>query len=95
MSEFLVTMRINLPVDFAPDRRASLLAAEAARAKELAADGVLVRVWRIPGQRANCGIWRAQDATALHEALISLPLWPWLDLDVSPLATHPNDPGGV
>ena len=32
------------------------------------------------------------DATALHEALSSLPLYPWMDIEVHALAVHPNDP---
>jgi muconolactone D-isomerase len=32
------------------------------------------------------------DATVLHEALSSLPLYPWMDINVHPLAVHPNDP---
>jgi muconolactone D-isomerase len=92
VTEYFVTMDVELPADLAPQRRTELLEAEARRAVELAAAGTLVRLWRIPGRRANCGIWRAGDATALHAALASLPLWPWLQIDVRPLADHPNDP---
>jgi muconolactone D-isomerase len=46
----------------------------------------------VPGRRANWGIWEAEDATALHAAIRSLPLFPWLEVDVIPLAAHPNDP---
>jgi muconolactone delta-isomerase len=28
----------------------------------------------------------------LHEALASLPLFPYLDIEVIPLSRHPNDP---
>jgi muconolactone D-isomerase len=31
-----------------------------------------------------------RDARA---AISSLPLWPWMDVTVHPLAEHPNDPG--
>jgi muconolactone D-isomerase len=51
-----------------------------------------VRLWRIPGRTANWGLWRANDATELHDALISLPCGP-MDIEVMPLARHPNDPG--
>ena len=50
------------------------------------------RLWRVPGRWANWGLWEAPDATALHEALNSLPLWPWMSIRVHPLARHPNDP---
>lgn len=90
--EFLVQITVNLPPD--DDRKAELIEAEAARARELAAAGIIGRLWRIPGGWANVGIWRAADATALHEAISSLPLYPWLEVRVTPLARHPSDPGG-
>jgi muconolactone D-isomerase len=91
--DFLVQIHVNLPPGTDPSRRDELIAAEAVRAKELAAAGAIFRLWRIPGQWSNVGIWRASDATELHEALSSLPLYPWLQVDVTPLANHPNDPG--
>lgn len=92
MSEFLVRIRNRWPVDGDTARRAELDAAEGARAAELAAEGVLVRLWRIPGRRENVGLWSAPDANALHAALSSLPFYPWLDIEVQPLADHSNDP---
>jgi muconolactone D-isomerase len=90
--EFLVRIKVNLPPD--DERKADLVAAEAERARELADAGIIERLWRIPGTWANAGIWRADDATALHEAISSLPLYPWLTVRVTPLARHPSDPGG-
>lgn len=91
--EFLVAIEIRLPEAMPDDERTRLVAAEAARAAELAAEGTLLRVWRVPGRRANRGLWEAPDATALHAALTSLPLWPYLEIEVQPLAAHPSDPG--
>ncbi len=86
--EFLVEMQINLPPDHDPAETARLRAAEAARAGELLDGGALVRIWRVPGRTANVGIWQAADATELHDLIFSLPLAPWMDITVSPLATH-------
>lgn len=88
--EFLVQIKVNLLPD--DSRKPELIAAEASRAGELAEVGIIERIWRIPGTWANVGIWRAADATALHEAISSLPLYPWLDVHVTPLAHHPSDP---
>jgi muconolactone D-isomerase len=88
--EFLVTIEIELPVD-SPD---DLLRREAERARELAGKGLLVRLWRLPGRRANVGLWSAADATELHEALASLPLFPYMSIRVEALARHPSDPQG-
>jgi muconolactone D-isomerase len=77
----------------APQRRDELVAAEAARGRELRAAGAIVRIWRIPGRTANAGIWSTPDATALHEALTSLPLFAWMSVHVTPLAVHPLEAG--
>jgi muconolactone D-isomerase len=87
--EWLVEITVQLPADLAEERRAELLRAELERGTALASAGVLRAIWRVPGRHANCGIWSAPDATALHAALVSLPLWPYLAVTVTPLATHP------
>lgn len=86
--EFLVRIEVDLPADLDPDRRASLVEAEAARGRELLAAGTIGRIWRVPGRQANVGIWRAADATELHAAISSLPLFKWMSVTVEPLATH-------
>lgn len=90
--EFLVRIEVHWPPDVDPDEFARLTSAERARARELVAEGRIRRLWRIPGQRANWGIWEAPDATALHEALSSLPLFPRASVEVHALAAHPSDP---
>lgn len=87
--EFLVQIHVRLPGDMDPDRRGDLLAAELERGLELRADGVIQRIWRVPGALRNVGIWSAPDAGALHAAIASLPCFPWLEADVTPLAQHP------
>ncbi len=95
MSEFLVKMVVTFDPHMPTDERERLRVAEARQARRLTAEGTLIRLWRIPGRRANWGIWSAEDATALHRALTSLPLWPWLAVDVHPLAEHENDPANA
>lgn len=89
--EFLVRAENRLPAEFPDERRGELRRAERARADELRAAGVLQRLWRVPGRAGWIGLFAAEDATALHDALASLPLWPWLDVVVEPLATHPQE----
>ena len=90
--EFLVHIEVRYPADGDPDELARLVAAERVRAPELAAEGRIRRLWRVPGQRANWGLWEAADATALDAALASLPLFKWLAIEVHPLGQHPSDP---
>jgi len=87
--EFLVEIEVDLPPQTAAPERARLAEAEARRGRELREAGTIVRIWRIPGRTANAGIWAADDATALHAAIASLPMFPYLRADVTPLATHP------
>jgi muconolactone D-isomerase len=86
--EFLVEVQTSLPADMDPDERAGLLKAEAEYAGDLVSKGVINRIWRVPGRTASKGIWVADDGTQLHKVLAGLPLYPWLDVKVTPLATH-------
>jgi muconolactone D-isomerase len=86
--EFLVEIKVAVPAEMPEPQREDLLARERERGQELRAAGTIVRIWRVPGQWANVGIWQAADATELHDAISSLPLFPWMSVDVAPLATH-------
>ena len=87
--EFLVEIQVTLPPTVTEAERVRLTDAEARRGRELQHAGTIVRIWRVPGRTANIGIWEAPDASALHDALASLPMFPHLRADVTPLATHP------
>lgn len=89
--EFLVHIEIGR-IEGDEDAQRELLQKEASRAKELATQGVLRSLWRVPGRRANWGIWVADDCDQLHAAISSLPLFPYLTVTVHPLARHPNAP---
>jgi muconolactone D-isomerase len=89
--EFLVRSENRLPPETAAERRAELRSAERARAMELREAGVLKRLWRVPGRNATVGLYEADDPAALHDALMSLPMSPWLDVHVEALATHPQE----
>jgi muconolactone D-isomerase len=89
--EFLVRFEVNAPESMAPKERERLRSLERARAAEFREQGVLKRLWRVPGRRAVIGLWDAADATALHEALASLPMFPWMDVTIEPLAMHPQE----
>jgi muconolactone D-isomerase len=87
--EFLVAIDVRLPERPSEDEIASLVEAERERGAELRKRGTIVRIWRIPGRMSNVGVWSAADATALHEAITSLPLSRWFQVQVTPLAVHP------
>ncbi|MFD6310751.1 muconolactone Delta-isomerase family protein [Streptomyces nigra] len=94
MKEFLVELTTTVPegTDQAvvDERRA----AEAVRARELTAQGHLLRLWRPVGELRSIGVWLADDEAELREKVLgSLPLWPWMTAVITPLQSHPNDPG--
>jgi muconolactone D-isomerase len=96
MQEFLVEMTTVIPEGTDPAEVSRRRAAEAVRARELAATGHLVRLWRPVGELRSIGIWRAADEAELHEKVLgTLPLRPWLTPAVTPLEPHPNDPGNA
>ena len=92
LEEFLVNSQFVGVENIPTEERADLLLRERARARELTEQGHLLRMWRIPGRRANWGLWAAQNATELHAILESLPYWPYMQIDVHPMARHPVDP---
>jgi muconolactone D-isomerase len=86
--EFLVQIRVNFPPDMPPEQLADLMDRETRRGMQLKAAGTIVRIWRIPGRRENVGIWQGADADSIHEAILSLPVFPWIGARVTALATH-------
>jgi muconolactone D-isomerase len=94
MREFLVEITTTIPEGTDPAEVDRRRAAEAVRAKELAATGNLGRLWRPVGESRSIGLWRADDEADLHENVLgTLPLRPWMTLTVTALQPHPNDPG--
>jgi len=94
--EYLVTMTTHVP-DGTPDQAvADVRAREAARSRELAAQGHLLRLWRpplLPGEWRTLGLFAAAGDGPLEQVLASMPLRVWRTDEVTPLAPHRNDPG--
>jgi 2-oxoglutarate dehydrogenase E2 component (dihydrolipoamide succinyltransferase) len=90
--EFLVRTSIATPPEMPAPQLDDLRRREAVRARELAAEGYVVRLWRVPGEWANWGLWDATDEDELAQALDSLPLRPFLQVEILRLEHHPSDP---
>jgi muconolactone D-isomerase len=94
LSEFLVEITTTVPDGTDPAEVDRRRAAEALRARELAATGHLLRLWRPVGEMRSIGLWQAADEADLREKVLgTLPLRPWMTLVVTALDSHPNDPG--
>jgi muconolactone D-isomerase len=87
---FHVRMDVHLPPDLDPAVRADLIARERTRAIELQQAGVWPGLWRIVGEYANYSIFDVDSNETLHDLLSSLPLFPYLRIQVTPLARHPS-----
>lgn len=94
MNEFLVELKTQFPQEMPAEEIDRLRAAESVRARELAGQGHLVRLWRPVGELRSIGLWRAADEADLRSNVLgTLPLFPWMTATVTAIASHPNDPG--
>jgi muconolactone delta-isomerase len=91
--EFLSTFAIAVPEGTPGRVVADTEAREVRRAKDLAGQGHLLRLWNLPGQGRALGLWRALDPAEMQAILESLPLDAWMTVQTTPLTPHPSDPG--
>ena len=89
---FIVRIEFATPEDMTSDRLGELKRAEAARAAELAREGVLHRLWRDADRWANWGLWEAPDEPSLRTHIATLPLAPYMRVSLHPVVPHPSDP---
>jgi len=87
---FHVEMTVKLPSDMPKGEADALKSREKALAQQLQRDGKWLHLWRVAGRYANVSIFDVKDNDELHELLSSLPLWPFMDVKVVPLARHPS-----
>src|SRR5581483_10357265 len=73
-AEFLTTFIVAVPEGTPGQIVADTEAREAQRARELAGQGHLLRLWRLPGGARALGLWRAGDPAQMRAILTSLPL---------------------
>jgi muconolactone D-isomerase len=84
-------MQVKLPPEMDPQTRNHLVAREKAYSQDLQRNGRWPHIWRVVGEYANYSILDAESNDALHQMLSNLPLFPYMDIRVTPLATHPSD----
>lgn len=94
-AEFLTMLTLTVPEGTPDEAVSDLKAREAERARQLAAQGRLIRLWTPPSEPAQwrtLGLWSARDSAGLTATLESLPLHIWMTVESTPLTSHPNDP---
>jgi muconolactone D-isomerase len=93
--EFLVEFEFHIPDGTSESEIKARYSAEAAASARLAREGHLLRLWRPPmaaGERKALGLYRADGKKQLDGLLSALPLNEWMQVTVTPLEPHPNDP---
>jgi muconolactone D-isomerase len=86
---FQVQIIVRVPHDMDKEKVQALSAAEVERAKVLQRAGKWLHIWRIAGKWANISIFKVDDAGELHELLSTLPLFPFMEIEVTALCHHP------
>ncbi|MBB3232151.1 muconolactone Delta-isomerase [Halomonas stenophila] len=87
---FQVEMTVKLPPDMPAERAAEIKATEKAYAQELQRAGKWRHLWRVAGSYANVSIFDVQDNAELQEIVSNLPLFPYMEINVTPLCRHPS-----
>ena len=87
---FHVRMNVDLPSTMPLEQAAALKQTEKDLAQRLQREGKWRHLWRIAGQYANVSIFDVDSVDELHALLTSLPLFPYMHIDVMPLCRHPS-----
>ncbi|WP_028712680.1 muconolactone Delta-isomerase [Paracoccus sp. J55] len=87
---FHVAMTVKLPRDLPAEEAAGIIAREKAYAQDLQRSGKWRHIWRVAGQYANVSIFDVGDNDELHQILSGLPLFPFMEIAVTPLLRHPS-----
>jgi muconolactone D-isomerase len=87
---FHVYMTVHIPHDLDRASLEKLGEQEHERAKALQEEGKWLHLWRVAGKFANVSIFDVESPAELHEILNSLPLYPFMGVDVTALCRHPG-----
>ena len=87
---YCVEMDVHVPRDVDPAVFDRLKAEEKARAADLQRAGKWRHLWRVAGRYANISIFDVASHDELHGILSALPLFPFMEISVTPLAQHPS-----
>lgn len=87
---FHVRMDVNIPHNLPSDEVADILAREKAYSQDLQQQGKWRHIWRIAGQYSNISIFDVADNEELHTLLSGLPLFKFMQIEVTALLRHPS-----
>ena len=87
---FKVEMDVVVPKDIDPNVFEVTKEKEKKYAEELQKNGKWRHLWRIVGQYKNISIFDVESSEELHNILMGLPLYPYMDVRVEALCRHPS-----
>lgn len=87
---FLVRMDVHIPHDLPADQANDIKAREKTYSQDLQRDGRWPHIWRVVGEYANYSVFDVASNDELHQLLQGLPLFPFMNISVTPLARHPS-----
>ena len=76
--------------DFLAEKVEALKQTERARAQELQRAGIWRHLWRVAGRYSNVSIFDVSGPQDLHDILSGLPLFPFMEIRITPLCRHPS-----
>lgn len=87
---YLVRMDVKIPRELPLEEAAAIKQREKEYSRSLQEKGLWPHLWRVVGEYANYSIFDVTSNDELHEILQALPLFPYMDIEVTPLAKHPS-----
>ncbi|HCL85576.1 MAG TPA: muconolactone delta-isomerase [Comamonadaceae bacterium] len=87
---YMVEMIVNIPHTLAPEVADEIKRKEKDYAQQLQREGKWRHLWRVVGEYANVSIFDVASHDELHQLLSALPLFPYMQIKVTPLAQHPS-----
>ena len=87
---FLARMDVHLPAEMPTDEADAIKKAESEYSQALQREGAWQSLWRVVGEYANYSIFDVASNDELHSILSGLPLFPYMEIHVTPLANHPS-----
>jgi len=90
MMLYLVHMEVNIPNSVSVQEVAQIKSLEKEYSQNLQKSGKWPHLWRVVGEYANYSIFDVESNDELHATLSGLPLFPYMKIQVTPLAKHPS-----
>ncbi|CAN7739937.1 muconolactone Delta-isomerase [Pseudorhodoferax sp. LjRoot39] len=87
---YMVHMVVNIPASVSPAEADEIKRREKAYSQDLQRAGTWRHLWRVVGEYANVSIFDVASNDELHTLLSGLPLFPYMQIKVTPLANHPS-----